>query len=434
MCHKFKIILSLWHIFSIFDIILMEWYALLIKRERYLNHIREYYDSNLIKVITGIRRCGKSVLLSQIEDEIKEGFALNDKHIIYINFEDLKFAKLNTSEKLNNYILKKIVDDHKYYIFLDEIQHVRSFEKVLASLKATQNVSLFVTGSNSKLLSGRLASLLVGRCKEFKIMPFSYSEVVDYYKENNLELPSKPFNNYLRFGGMPQIFDYKNEEDIKAYLKDIFYGIIDKDICNSKSKINKDAFLLIAKYIIANSSKEFSAEKITEYFNKNNPNSISPKYVYRYLEKLEQARLINRAKRYDIASKRNLKSIEKQFVIDNGFLFVVNESNQVSPSHALKNLVYNELIYRGYDVKIGKTYKGEIDFVAIKDNKKCFIQVTYMLISDDVIEREFGAYKSVRDSSPKYVLSLDDIDMSKDGVIHLNIEDWLLHKKELFLS
>ena len=405
-----------------------------IKRKIYINHIRQYYDSNLIKVITGIRRCGKSVLLSQIKDEIEESFSLNDEHIIWINFEDLKFAKLNTSEKLNNYILKKITDDHKYYIFLDEIQHVRSFEKVLASLKATQNVSLFVTGSNSKLLSGRLATLLVGRCKEFKIMPFSYSEMMDFYKENNLELSSKPFNNYLRFGGMPQRFDYKNEEDIKAYLRDIFYGIIDKDICNSKSKINKRVFLPIAKYVIANSSKEFSAEKIVEYFNKQNTNSISSKYVYRYLDKLEQACLINRVNRYDIASKRNLKSIEKQFVIDPGFLLVVNESNQVSSSHALENLVYNELIYRGYDVKIGKTYKGEIDFVVMKDNKKCFIQVAYMLISDDVIEREFGAYKSVRDSSPKYVLSLDDIDMSKDGIIHLNIEEWLLHKKDLYLS
>lgn len=405
-----------------------------IKRKIYINHIRQYYDSNLIKVITGIRRCGKSVLLSQIKDEIEESFSLNDEHIIWINFEDLKFAKLNTSEKLNNYILKKITDDHKYYIFLDEIQHVRSFEKVLASLKATQNVSLFVTGSNSKLLSGRLATLLVGRCKEFKIMPFSYSEMMDFYKENNLELSSKPFNNYLRFGGMPQRFDYKNEEDIKAYLRDIFYGIIDKDICNSKSKINKEVFLPIAKYVIANSSKEFSAEKIVEYFNKQNTNSISSKYVYRYLDKLEQACLINRVNRYDIASKRNLKSIEKQFVIDPGFLLVVNESNQVSSSHALENLVYNELIYRGYDVKIGKTYKGEIDFVVMKDNKKCFIQVAYMLISDDVIEREFGAYKSVRDSSPKYVLSLDDMDMSKDGIIHLNIEEWLLHKKDLYLS
>lgn len=405
-----------------------------IKRKKYLDEIRKYYDSNLIKVITGIRRCGKSVLLSQIQDEIKEGFALNVEHIICVNFEDLKFTKLNTSEKLNNYILSKISDNHKYYIFLDEIQHVRSFEKVLASLKATQNVSLFVTGSNSKLLSGRLATLLVGRCKEFKIMPFSYSEAIDFYKENNLKLPSKPFNNYLRFGGMPQRFDYENEEDIKSYLKDIFYGMINKDICNSKSKINKNNFITISKYIISNCSKEFSADNIVEYFNKSNTTKIYRETIYRYLEKLEQACLINRVNRYDIATKRNLKSIEKQFVIDNGFLLATNDSNQILPARSLENLVYNELIYRGYDVKIGKTYKGEIDFVAIKDNKKCFIQVAYMLISDDVIEREFGAFDSVKDSSPKYVLSLDEIDMSRDGIINLNIEDWLLHKIDLVLS
>lgn len=407
---------------------------MLIKRNKYLNEIRKYYDSNLIKVITGIRRSGKSILLEQIQEEIKNNNSIDNEHIIVINFEDLKYSKLNNSEKLNEYIINKILDDNKYYVFLDEIQHVHDFEKVLASLKATQNISLFVTGSNSKLLSGKLATLLVGRCKEFKVMPFSFQETIDFYKENNLPLPAKPFNDYLRYGGMPQRFDYNNEEDIKSYLKDIFYGIIDKDICNSKSKINKDTFISIAKYIIANSSKEFSAEKISEYFNRYNKENISPKHIYRYLEKLEQACLINRVHRYDVASKRNLKNIEKQFVVDNGFLLIANESNFISPSHALENLVYNELIYRGYDVKIGKTYKGEIDFVVLKDNKKCFIQVAYMLINEDVIDREFNAFKSVRDASPKYVLSLDDIDMSKDGITHLNIEDWLLHKKDLFLS
>ena len=407
---------------------------MLIKRNKYLNEIRKYYDSNLIKVITGIRRSGKSILLEQIQEEIKNNNSIDNEHIIVINFEDLKYSKLNNSEKLNEYIINKILDDNKYYVFLDEIQHVHDFEKVLASLKATQTISLFVTGSNSKLLSGKLATLLVGRCKEFKVMPFSFQETIDFYKENNLPLPAKPFNDYLRYGGMPQRFDYNNEEDIKSYLKDIFYGIIDKDICNSKSKINKDTFISIAKYIIANSSKEFSAEKISEYFNRYNKENISPKHIYRYLEKLEQACLINRVHRYDVASKRNLKNIEKQFVVDNGFLLIANESNFISPSHALENLVYNELIYRGYDVKIGKTYKGEIDFVVLKDNKKCFIQVAYMLINDDVIDREFNTFKSVRDASPKYVLSLDDIDMSKDGITHLNIEDWLLHKKDLFLS
>ena len=185
-------------------------------REQYLKKIRGYYDSNLIKVITGIRRCGKSVLLDQIKNEIFNN-GTNTEHIIKINFEDILFSKLNTYTKLNSYILNRITDDNKYYIFLDEIQHVKQFEKVLASLKATKNVSIFVTGSNSKLLSGRLASLLVGRCKEFKIMPFNFLEYLNYCKENKKSI-NKPLQNYLRFGGMPQRLDYDEEEDRKSVV------------------------------------------------------------------------------------------------------------------------------------------------------------------------------------------------------------------------
>ena len=304
----------------------------------------------------------------------------------------------------------------------------------MASLKATQNVSIFVTGSNSKLLSGRLASLLVGRCKEFKIMPFTYGEFLNYYKENGLKLPEKPLQNYIRFGGMPQRMDYELEEDIKEYLKSIYYGIIDKDICNPKAKINKEAFLTISKYIINNVTKEFSITSIVDYYNQNNSDRIYNENVYRYLDKLEKAYLISRVKRYDVATKRTLKQSEKQFVVDNGFMLACGDSNKIFVAHALENLVYNELLYRGYDVKIGKTYKGEIDFVAMKDGKKCFIQVAYLLSSDDVIEREFGAFDSVRDPSPKYVFSLDEYDMSRNGITHFNIEDWLLNKVDVTLS
>ena len=407
---------------------------MLIKRTQYLEKIRRFYESNLIKVLTGIRRCGKSVLLSQIKDELVSGDGISKDHIISINFEDVKFSKIKGYAKLNDYILRQITDDDKYYIFLDEIQHVNQFEKTLASLKATQNASIFVTGSNSKLLSGRLASLLVGRCKEFKIMPFTYNEFLNYYKENELKLPEKPLQNYIRFGGMPQRMDYESEEDIKEYLKSIYYGIIDKDICNTKAKINKETFLTLSKYIISNVTKEFSVPSIVDYYNQNNVDKIYCENVYRYLEKLEKACLISRVKRYDVSTKRTLKQVEKQFVVDNGFMLACSDSNKIFIAHALENLIYNELLYRGYEVKIGKTYKGEIDFVAMKDGKKCFIQVAYLLSSNDVIEREFGAYDSVRDPSPKYVLSLDEYDMSKNGIIHFNIEEWLLGKVDFLLS
>lgn len=418
----------------------MLWYPnceviwMLIKRSQYLDNIRRFYESNLIKVLTGVRRCGKSVLLSQIEEELVCEKGIDKDHIISINFEDIKFSKIKNYLKLNDFILKQIVDDDKYYIFLDEIQHINQFEKTLASLKATKNVSIFVTGSNSNLLSGKLASLLVGRCKEFKIMPFTYCEFLNYYKENGFELPNKPLQNYIRFGGMPQRMDYELEEDIKDYLKSIYYGIIDKDICNVRAKIDRETFITISKYIISNVSKEFSVSNIVEYYNKNNPDKIYNENVYRYLDKLEKACLISRVKRYDISTKRTLKHTEKQYVVDNGFLLACSDSNKIFIAHALENLVYNELLYRGYDVRIGKTYKGEIDFVAMKDGKKCFIQVAYLLASEDVIEREFSAFDSVRDPSPKYVFSMDEYDMSKDGIIHFNIEDWLLNKVDVTLS
>lgn len=407
---------------------------MIIKRLKYLEHIRKFYESNLIKVLTGIRRCGKSVLLTQIREELINDYHVAANHVIYINFEDVAYIKIKSYQKLNDYILRQIKDSDKYYVFLDEIQHVNQFERTLASLKATSNVSIFVTGSNSKLLSGRLASLLVGRCKEFKIMPFSFKEFVEYCEVNDLKLPNKPFNNYLRYGGMPQRFDYDNEEDIKEYLVSVYDGIVEKDICNSKSNINKEVFNAIAKYIITNSSKEFSPQSIIEYYNVNNSNKIYKENIYRYLEKLEQACLISRVKRYDVSSKRTLKQIEKQFAIDNGFILACSDSNNIMLSHSLENLVYNELIYRGYEVKIGKTYKGEIDFVVMKDQKKCFIQIAYLLSSEEVIDREFGAFKSIRDASPKYVLSLDEYDMSKDGIKHINIEEWLLGKVDLYLS
>lgn len=405
-----------------------------IQRTAYLDKIRKYYDSNLIKVLTGVRRCGKSILLEQIKNEIISSGVSDEGHIIAINFEDVAYAKITNYLKLNAYILKRIKDKKKYYIFLDEIQHVKQFEKVLSSLKATQNVSIFVTGSNSKLLSGRLASLLVGRCKEFKIFPFSYAEYLNYHTYNNLPLPEDSIQDFIRYGGMPQRLDYDNENDIKDYLSSLLNGIIDKDICNPKSKVDKESFKVVAKYILNNIGKQFSVTNILESYNRQNDNKLYRETIYRYLQKMESACLINRVDRYDIASKRNLKSIEKQYAIDPGFVLCVSNSNQIPVTHILENIVYNELIYRGYIVLTGKTYKGEIDFVAMKDGKKCFIQVAYLLSSEEVIDREFEAFNSVRDSAPKYVFSLDSFDMSRNSITHLNIKKWLEQKVDIVLS
>lgn len=402
-----------------------------IKRDFYLNKIRPYYELDLIKVLTGVRRSGKSILLSQIRDEFIAG-GTDSNHIIEINFEDLTFENIKSYKKLNNYILKKIKDDEKYYIFLDEIQHVKNFEKVLSSLRATQKCSIFITGSNSKLLSGKMASLLVGRCIEFRILPFSFREAFDYLtmlgKNPN---PDSLIINYVSWGGFPLRFSFEHENDVKNYLEQTYNGIIDKDIVTAKSKINREKFIKFSSYIMANAGKDFSGKNITNYFQNENNEDFEKKMIYRYLDKMEKACLISRVKRFNIVGKKSLAYIEKQYAVDSGFRMINTNLVNFEDTFFLENVIYNELILRGYEVFTGKTYKSEIDFVAINGKKKCFIQVAYYLQGKETIEREFGAFDSISDSSPKYVLSLDRFDYSRDGIGHLNIVDFLLGKKDI---
>ena len=406
-----------------------------IKRELYLNQIRKYYELDLIKVLTGVRRSGKSIILKQIIEELKS--KTDDKHIIYINFEDFEFEEIDTAKKLHEFIKSKIIDSNKYYIFFDEIQHVKDFEKVLASFRATINCSLFVTGSNSKLLSGELATLLVGRTVEFKIMPFSFSESIQLFLENKRDIPNDFIYDYIKWGGLPQRFEFTEEKDIKNYLESVFNGIVEKDIYKRDSEMEKFKFSTISSYILSNAGKEFSAQNIVNFYNNQNEankQNFEKKTIYNYLEKLEKAYLISRVKRFNIVGKEILKTIEKQYAIDTGFRTISTNLVNYEDTFYLENIIYNELILRGYAVYTGKTYKGEIDFVAIDGKKKCFIQVSYLMPTEEIIKREFEAFKPIKDASPKYVLSLDKIDLSHDGIIHLNIEDFLLHKERLLLS
>ena len=269
---------------------------MLFKRELYLSRLREYYDIDLIKVLTGIRRAGKSKILEQIIDELKER-GIDESHIVFINFEDLDFQYLDTANKLNDYVKTNMVTDKKYYLFFDEIQHVKDFEKAIASLKATRNCSIFVTGSNSKLLSGELATLLVGRTVEFKIFPFTYKESIGYLELLGREIKADFFFDYLKWGGFPQRFNFVNESDIKQYIESIYNGIISKDIFKRDSAIEEYKFKSICAYILANAGKEFSAANIANYFcavNSRNNIEIDKKTIYNYLERMEKAFFISR--------------------------------------------------------------------------------------------------------------------------------------------
>ena len=405
-----------------------------IKRERYLAKIRPFYGVDLIKVLTGVRRCGKSILLEQIEEEfVANGFSKD--HIIRINFEDLAYEKIRTADKLNKYVQKHIKDSEKYLIFLDEIQHVSNFEKVLASFRATLNCDIFITGSNSKLLSGKMATLLVGRCVEFKIMPFSFAESYEYVTNNGKQIsPDEFIMDYINWGGFPLRFSFSRESDIKRYLDQTYKGILDKDIITEKSRINRQNFERVAGYIMANAGKEFSSTNITAFFEKQNEEILDKKTIYRYLEKMDKACLVNRVKRFNIVGKQSMSYIEKQYAVDTGFRMINTNLVNFEDTFFLENIIYNELISRDYEVFTGKTYKGEIDFVVINGRKKCFIQVAYYLASQQTIDREFGAFKPISDAAPKYVLSLDRFDYSRDGIIHLNIVDFLLGKNNIMLS
>ncbi len=402
-------------------------------RESYLKRLRPYYEADLIKVITGVRRAGKSVILESIRDELSASGVAED-HIVYINLEDLNYEGIRTAGDLHREITSRIADQGRYYLFIDEIQHVEAFEKALASFRATLNASIFVTGSNSQLLSGELATLLTGRTVEFEILPFSFSEVEAYLKLNGQPFEDDLIYDYLKWGGFPLRFDFHEEEDIQRYLANLYTGILNRDILTRRNRMDRKIFMDVAMYVLSNAGKEFSAESIMDYYEKKNHRSVSQRTVYNYIEKMQKAFLIHAVQKFDIVGKTALQAKQKYYAVDTGFRTIHTNTIHYEDTFFLENLVYNELLFQGFTVFTGKTHKGEVDFVAIRNGKKCFIQVSYLMTSPSTIEREFGAFAPITDASPKYVLSLDRIDLSRDGIAHINIVDFLLHRQTLALT
>lgn len=397
----------------------------MIKREMYLSRIRGFYNSDLIKILVGIRRCGKSVILNQIMDELKEKGCDSD-HIIYINFEYIEYEELRDYKKLNKHIKDLLIDKNKYYIFLDEIQKVDKFEEVVNSLRAsTNNTSIFITGSNSKLLSQELSTVLSGRYVLFNIYPLSYKEFIQLSNKNSKD--EDTFWNYVKWGGLPNRCEFNDDSNIKDYLHSVFDSIILRDVVDRLGLKDTILFDLLLQYIVDTTGREFSAENVIKFL-KSEGKSISTDTLYTYLDALCKALIIKKIYRYDIHGKTVLKTLNKYYMTDLGIAQIKNNNFEINKSFAIENIAYNELLQRGYDVYIGKTNSGEVDFIATKENKKEYYQVAYLLADDIVIEREFGAFKLIDDNYPKYVLSLDKTDFSKDGIIHKNIIDFLLEE------
>ena len=398
----------------------------MIKREEYLKRIRGFYDQDLIKVITGIRRSGKSTLLKQIIDELKAK-GIPEERIIYINFEDIDMSFIKNDMDLNSYIKKQMTKKEKYYLFFDEIQNVVNWEKAINSFKATKNVSIFITGSNSNLLSGELATLLAGRYVSFQMQPFSFKEVCELKNIQNREEIEKEFEDYMKWGGMPQRFYFHNEQEIKNYLMDLYDSIVVKDIASRYNVKDIELLNRILEYLMSTPAQQFSVTNIVNFL-KNENRSCSNETLYNYLSYITNSFIMSRAKRYDIKGKKVLSTNDKYYLTDLGLGQVKSSAKMKGLGNILENIVYNELINRGYEVLVGKSDSSEIDFIASYFDEKIYIQVAYILADDDVIEREFGAFKDIQDNYPKYVLTMDKLDFSQNGIIHKNIIDWLLEK------
>lgn len=395
----------------------------MVKRELYLTQFIPLIDNELIKVITGIRRCGKSYMLGLIKDElINRG--IDENNIILINFESAKYRNVSNARELD-LLIESILEniEGKVYLFFDEIQNVDGWEKSINACRIDWDCDIYITGSNSKLLSGELATHLTGRYFEIKMYPFSFNEFLDY---KQMSPSDELFNEYVEYGGFPQVLGLNDDDKLK-YLHDLFNSILYNDLISRYQIRDVNLLERIIVFLMDNVGKTFSAKSISDYLKQEENVKIAPKTIYNYIDYFINSILIKRVQRENVEGKEILKIHEKYYITDHGFNQVFNGRNITNVSRTIENIVYVELLRNGYDVTVGKIGNFEIDFIAKKHKKKIYIQVTYSLASDEIVEREFKPLLKIKDNYPKYVISADKFDFSQEGIIHQNLIDFLVN-------
>ena len=399
----------------------------MIQRELYMSRIRPFIGSDLIKVLTGIRRSGKSVMLDLIKEELLAK-GVGENQLFSYNFENMRFTHLCTAAALHQEIIERTSGtEGKVYLFFDEIQEVADWEKCVNSFRVELDCDIYITGSNAKLLSGELATYLAGRYVEFVIYPFSFAEFTDLY-QSIFPGASKPqcFTKYLTAGGMPYLSCLRFEEEpSQQYLEGLYHSVVLKDIVKRNNVRDIDLLERIIAYATANVGTTFSATSIVKFI-KNEGRIVSTETVLNYLRYCLDAFLFYRVKRQDLQGKSILTTNEKYYIADHGIREAVFGGNMRDINLILENIVFLELLRRGYTVTVGKSGEKEIDFIGGKKDQRLYVQVSYLLASDDTIQREFGVYDSIRDNFPKYVVSMDELDLSRSGIKHKNIRDFLL--------
>lgn len=396
----------------------------MIKRKFYLEKIVKLIDTEDIKVITGVRRCGKTVLLKQIIDEL-ENRGIASENIIYMSFESSKYKNIRNDDDLDEFIFSKTNNlNGKIYLLFDEIQKVKNWEVSLNSYRVDLECDIYITGSNSQLLSGELATLISGRYISINMLPFSFKELIQYYDEMHENIDEiKLFEQYLSYGGFPGLLNYENEEKEK-YLYDLYSTIVLNDILYKNKVKDLDLLERLMEFMISNIGQLFSANSISKYI-KNENRKTTPHTIINYMDYARNAFIFYQIKRENIKQKRKLLISDKYYLVDSGFYFIFNGSTQRNWGQLLENIVFLELIRQGYSITIGKIQDLEVDFVCKKANQIKYIQVSQSILDENTRKREFKSLEKISDSYSKYVISMDSFDFSANGIIHLNIIDFL---------
>lgn len=396
----------------------------MIKRKFYLEKIVKLIDTEDIKVITGVRRCGKTVLLKQIIDEL-ENRGISSENIIYMSFESSKYKNIRNDYDLDEFIFSKTNNlNGKIYLLFDEIQKVKNWEVSLNSYRVDLECDIYITGSNLQLLSGELATLISGRYISINMLPFSFKELIQYYDEIHENIDEiQLFEQYLSYGGFPGLLNYENEEKEK-YLHDLYSTIVLNDILYKNKVKDLDLLEILMEFMISNIGQLFSANSISKYI-KNENRKTTPHTIINYMDYARNAFIFYQIKRENIKQKRKLLISDKYYLVDSGFYFIFNGSTQRNWGQLLENIVFLELIRQGYSITIGKIQDLEVDFVCRKANQIKYIQVSQSILDENTRKREFKSLEKISDSYPKYVISMDSFDFSANGIIHLNIIDFL---------
>lgn len=399
----------------------------MIIREAYISQIVPLIDKNLIKVLTGVRRSGKTVLLSQIQDYLLKN-GRSKSQIINISLESKKNKKFKDGDVLYEYLISACEKlNAKAYIFLDEIQVVSGWEEVVSSLLVDIDCDVYITGSNSKLLSGELATLIAGRYIQIHVYPFTLSEAKQMLEQNGkFKSDEVLFQDYLKYGGLPMRFSLE-EISLETYLSDTYDAIVVKDIIQRNNIKDTNLLNMILAFLMDNIANPFSARSIVAALKQEGINT-TVETVIAYIDYIKKAMVVYSAQRYDIKGKKLLTTNEKYYTVDLGLRNCVKASGEIDYNKLYENIVYLELLYRGYDVKVGKTDDYEIDFVAYKGSDTLYVQVCYLLASAETVEREFGNLERIKDNYPKYVISGDLPDFSRNGIKHYNIIKFLLNE------